>query len=57
MIYTGTDYTDLKLPFTGDTDPMTYRNGKFKNASNNKLNIDLILDQKLDFLTKGLSLN
>lgn len=55
MIYTGTDYTDLKLPFTGDTDPMTYRNGKFKNASNNKLNIDLILDQKLDFLTKGLS--
>ena len=57
VIHSTSDYYSdgLRLPFTGDVDPMTYRNGKFNNANNNKLNVDLILDQKLDFITKGLS--
>ncbi|MBE6260677.1 MAG: TonB-dependent receptor [Prevotella sp.] len=45
------------LPFIGDS-PMTYyayQPGAF-HYNNNKLSMDLVLDQKLDFITKGLSL-
>ena len=48
-------YSDgLKLPFTGGTGMGYYGNG-FSQTSNNSLNVDVILDQKMDFLTKGLS--
>lgn len=44
------------LPFTGD-DGLKYYYGKgFRSVTTNVLNADLILDQKLDFITKGLSL-
>jgi len=45
------------LPFTGGT-PMAYamtQPGAYHN-NNNKLQMDLVLDQKLDFITKGLSI-
>ena len=45
------------LPFVGGT-PMAYcmsQPGAF-HYNNNKLQMDLVLDQKLDFITKGLSL-
>ncbi len=54
MVYTATDYSDYRLPFTGNTG-MTYYGGGYMATSNNRLTTDLILDQKLDFLTKGLS--
>ena len=53
----GADNEDgLTLPFIGDS-PMTYyayQPGAF-HYNNNKLQMDLVLDQKLDFITKGLS--
>ncbi|MCD8165428.1 MAG: TonB-dependent receptor [Bacteroides sp.] len=55
LVYTTTDYNDIRLPFTGDVDPLTYYGSGFSSSSNNKLNIDLALNQQLDFLTKGLS--
>lgn len=57
MVYATTDEQSdgLRLPFVGTNDAMSYRNGKSKHSSNNKLNMDLMLDQKLDFITKGLS--
>ena len=54
LVYTGTDYGDYTLPFTGSTG-MAYYGAGFMQTSNNNLNVDLILNQKLDFLTKGLS--
>ena len=45
----------MSLPFTGDIDPFTYYGGGATRTSNNSLNADLVLDQKLDFITKGLS--
>lgn len=54
FILAATDYNDLRLPFVGGNG-MAYYGGGFMRASNNKLNADLALDQKLDFLTKGLS--
>lgn len=55
MVYTTTDYTDgLQLPFTGSTGMFYYGNG-FRNTNINKLQMDLALEQKLDFITKGLS--
>ncbi|EFA43373.1 TonB-linked outer membrane protein, SusC/RagA family [Hallella bergensis DSM 17361] len=54
MVYTTTDYTDgLQLPFTGGTGMAYYGNG-FMQTNNNKLQMDLVLEQKLDMLTKGL---
>jgi len=47
---------DNMLPFVGSS-PMTYyayQPGAFQDNAN-KLSFDLILDQKLDFITKGLS--
>lgn len=53
----GADNEDgLTLPFIGDS-PMTYyayQPGAF-HYNNNKLSMDVVLDQKLDFITKGLS--
>lgn len=50
-----TDYTDgLKLPFVGGNGMGYYGNG-FMQTNINKLQMDLVLDQKLDFITKGLS--
>ncbi len=57
MVYsTNEAYSDgLSLPFTGDVDPMTYRNGNSAHNSNNRLSINASVEQKLDFVTKGLS--
>lgn len=57
LVYTTTDSYDdgMSLPFTGDIDPFTYYGGGATRTSNNSLNADLVLDQKLDFITKGLS--
>lgn len=51
------DDKENRLPFTGSS-PMTYyayQPGAFQ-YNNNKLSMDIALDQKLDFITKGLSL-
>lgn len=56
----GNQVTEAKtevLPFIGGT-PMTYiiyQPGAYQ-SNNNKLMMDVVLDQKLDFVTKGLSL-
>lgn len=42
------------LPFIGGTG-MDYYGSGFMKTNNNKLNMDLMLKQKLDFITKGLS--
>lgn len=56
MVYCTTDYTDgLNLPFLGDSG-MTYYGNGFMQTNINKLQMDLVLDQKLDFITKGLSM-
>lgn len=57
LVYTTAETYDdgLQLPFVGDTDPFSYYGGGSTQTSNNSLNADLILDQKLDFLTKGLT--
>lgn len=54
FVRTATDYADLTLPFTGGTG-MAYYGGGFMKTSNNTLNADVMLNQKLDFLTKGLN--
>ncbi|MGL5272499.1 MAG: SusC/RagA family TonB-linked outer membrane protein, partial [Phocaeicola sp.] len=53
FVRTATDYNDLTLPFTGGTGMAYYGNG-FMKTSNNTLNADVMLNQKLDFITKGL---
>ena len=57
LVYTTTDSQSdgLNLPFVGDADPFTYYGGGAAHSINNSLNADLILNQKLDFITKGLS--
>ena len=58
MVYTTTDYTDgLNLPFTGGSGMAYYGNG-FMQTNNNKIQMDIVLDQKLEFWgwSKGLSL-
>ncbi len=55
LVTTTTDYTDgLNLPFTGGTGMFYYGNG-FSHVNTNKLQMDLQLEQKLDFITKGLT--
>lgn len=55
MVYCTTDYTDgLNLPFLGSSGMAYYGNG-FMQTNVNKIQMDLVLDQKLDFVTKGLS--
>ena len=59
LVYTTTDYTDgLTLPFTGGGAMTYYSNAGAGGAfhyNNNKLQMDLELKQKLDFITKGLA--
>ena len=57
LVYSTADTHDdgLKLPFVGDIDPFTYYGSGATQTNNNSLNADLILNQNLDFLTKGLS--
>ena len=55
MVYCTTDYTDgLNLPFLGGSGMAYYGNG-FMQTNVNKIQMDLVLDQKLDFITKGLT--
>lgn len=55
LVYCTTDYTDgLKLPFVGG-DGMGYYGKGFMQTNINKIQMDLVLEQKLDFITKGLS--
>lgn len=51
MVMTTADYG---LPFTGDTG-FSYLRGGYMQYSKNTLNADIVLNQNLDFLTKGLS--
>ena len=59
QVATTTDYTDgVNMPFIGGT-ALTYYNsagtGGFIHTNQNKLQMDLQLQQKLDMITKGLS--
>ncbi len=54
LVNTATDYNDLSLPFTGSSG-MAYITRGSQTVSKNKLSADIILNQKLDMLTKGLS--
>lgn len=54
LVNSAVDYEDLTLPFTGGTGLEYYGKG-FYNDTNNTLNVDLELRQKLDFITKGLT--
>ena len=54
LVNASTDYPDLRMPFTGGRG-MGYYGGGFMRTSNNTLNADVQLKQKLDFITKGLS--
>lgn len=51
-VVSNTDY----LPFTGTDGLSSYYGNGFRTLTTNVLNLDLILDQKLDFITKGLAL-
>lgn len=55
LVKTATDYSGVQLPFVGGNG-MAYYGAGFMQTNNNAQNIDLILNQKLDLLTKGLSL-
>lgn len=56
LVTTTTDYSDgLTLPFTGTNGMEYYNIGGYIATMVNKLSMDLALDQKLDFVTKGLS--
>ncbi|MCR5180687.1 MAG: TonB-dependent receptor [Bacteroidaceae bacterium] len=55
MVTAGTDYTDgVNMPFIGGNGMGYYGKG-FMQTNNNKLQMDLQLNQKLDMITKGLS--
>ena len=55
LVYCTDDYSDgLKLPFVGGAGMEYYSKG-FMQTNINKIQMDLVLDQKLDFITKGLS--
>jgi len=53
LVKSSTDYTDINLPFVGSNGLTYWGNGFTKNTTN-KLQMDLQLSQKLDFITKGL---
>ena len=55
MIYAALDYTDLTLPFVGASNPLEYLQKGSYGTNLNKLQSDLQLSQKLDFVTPGLS--
>lgn len=50
-VVSNTDY----LPFTGSDGLSSYYGKGFRSTTTNVLNLDLALNQKLDFVTKGLS--
>ncbi len=55
MVVCTDDYTDgLNMPFLGSNGMAYYGNG-FMQTNINKIQMDLVLEQKLDFITKGLS--
>ena len=57
LVMTSSDYTDgVQLPFSDGGNGLGYYRKGFNQINNNKLQMDLVLDQKLDFVTKGLSL-
>lgn len=57
QVSAATDYPDIVIPFLGGS-AMTYYNsgttGGYFHYNDNKLQMDLQLQQKLDFITKGL---
>jgi len=56
LVLTASDYEDVQLPFKDMGHGLGYYRKGFNQINNNKLQMDLMLDQKLDFITKGLSL-
>jgi len=54
-VVTSTDYDGDKLPFVGASGLGAYYGLGYMSRNSNNLNADVILNQKLDFITKGLS--
>lgn len=54
-VSTTDDYSDIQLPFVGG-DGLGYYTSNSSQTNINKIQMDLVVDQKLDFVTKGLSL-
>lgn len=54
-VMTSTDYDDEQLPFVGSSGLGAYYGLGYMAKSTNTLNADVMLNQKLDFITKGLS--
>ncbi|RNC65955.1 TonB-dependent receptor [Proteiniphilum sp. X52] len=58
LVRAATDYTDgVNLPFIGGNGMTDYYGKGFMATSRNVLNTDLMLNQQLDFIAKGLSFN
>lgn len=55
LVYAATDYADHTLPFVGGNGISDYYGKGFMSTSKNVLNVDLVLDQDLAFITKGLT--
>lgn len=55
-VMSATNYDDYQLPFVGASGLGAYYGLGYMAASTNTLNADIILNQKLDFITDGLSL-
>lgn len=55
LVFAATDYADHTLPFIGGNGMSDYYGKGFMSTSKNVLNVDLVLDQDLDFVTQGLS--
>lgn len=55
-LLSGTDYNDCdNMPFTGTTGLASYYGKGYMSRNSNTLNADVVLNQKLDVITKGLS--
>lgn len=54
-VMTSTDYDDYQLPFVGASGLGAYYGLGYMSRCTNTLNADIALEQKLDFITKGLS--
>lgn len=55
-VMSATNYDDYQLPFIGASGLGAYYGLGYMASSTNTLNADIILNQKLDFITEGLSL-
>ncbi len=55
-VMSATNYDDYQLPFVGASGLGAYYGLGYMASSTNTLNADIILNQKLDFITEGLSL-